>query len=43
MQWNRQRSAEGCAEDLEDAAAGGYELEVSLGEDSAEPVEFTLK
>ena len=43
MQWNRQRSAEGCAEDLEDAGAGGYELEVSLGEDSAEPVEFTLE
>lgn len=43
MQWKRQRSAEGCAEDLGEAAAGGYELEVSLGEDSAEPVEFTLE
>lgn len=43
MEWNRQRSAPGCAEGLEAAGPGGYELEVSLGEASADPVEFTLE
>ncbi|WP_144794826.1 hypothetical protein [Kocuria palustris] len=43
MQWDRQRSAPGCSGEPEPAAAGGYELEVSLGEASAAPVEFTLE
>lgn len=43
MEWGRQRSAPGCPEDTEEAAPGGYELEVSLGETSGGPAGFTLE